>query len=149
MFVFEVNLVCIFPHSDWIQTNAEYLSFSVQMRENTNQNNSKYGHFLCSVANMLQNTLHELFALTCIYFLPYLFGNQWNVDKENTYMKMKRTFFGKNGEWCSHQRRIQKPGKRLRWIKLFAKIINGWKFINYFCKKFHLWCLAWFWMRLW
>ena len=42
--VFGVILVCIFPHSDWIQ-KALYL---VRMRENANQNNSEYGHFLSS-----------------------------------------------------------------------------------------------------
>ena len=40
--VFRVFLVRIFPHSDWIRRETEY---SVQMRENTNQKNSEYGHF--------------------------------------------------------------------------------------------------------
>ena len=41
--VFAVILVRIFPHSDWIRRDTEY---SVQMRENVDQNNSEYGHFL-------------------------------------------------------------------------------------------------------
>ena len=44
--VFGVFLVRIFLHSDWItNTQAEYSS---RMRENTDQKNSEYGHFLCS-----------------------------------------------------------------------------------------------------
>ena len=44
--VFGVILVRIFPHSDWIRRDMEYLSpYSVRMRENADQNNSKYGHF--------------------------------------------------------------------------------------------------------
>ena len=48
--IFGVFLVCIFPHSDWIQ----YLSvfsispYSVRMLENRDQKNSEYGHFLRS-----------------------------------------------------------------------------------------------------
>ena len=42
---FGVILVRIFPHSDWIRRDTQYL---VQMRENADQNNSEYGHFLRS-----------------------------------------------------------------------------------------------------
>ena len=44
--VFGVILVRIFPHSDWIQRDTLYHSYSVRMRENADQNNSEYGHFL-------------------------------------------------------------------------------------------------------
>ena len=43
--VFGVIVVSIFPHSDWILRISPY---SVRMRENTDQNNSEYGHFLRS-----------------------------------------------------------------------------------------------------
>ena len=46
MSVFGVFLVCIFQYLDWIRRDTEY---SVPMRENAGQNNSKYGHFLRSV----------------------------------------------------------------------------------------------------
>ena len=92
--------------------------------------------------------MNFLHSLVFISYHIYLEINGMLIKKTRTW-KWNVRFLEKNGEWCSHQRRIQKPGKRLRWIKLFAKIINGWKVINYFCKKFHLWCLAWFWMRLW
>ena len=41
--VYGVFLVRIFPHSDWIRRDTEY---SVGMRENTDQENSEYRHFL-------------------------------------------------------------------------------------------------------
>ena len=50
--VFGVILIRIFAYSDWIRRDTEYQSicpYSVQMRENTDQNNSEYGHFLRSV----------------------------------------------------------------------------------------------------
>ena len=43
--VFGVLLVHIFLHSDWIRGDTEY---SVQMRENADQNNSEYKLFLRS-----------------------------------------------------------------------------------------------------
>ena len=52
MSVFGVFLICIFPHSDWIRNDTpEYReilhisTYSVRMRENTDQKNSEYGHF--------------------------------------------------------------------------------------------------------
>ena len=44
--VFGVFLVRIFPHLDWILRISLY---SLQMRENTDQNNSEYELFLRSV----------------------------------------------------------------------------------------------------
>ena len=82
-----------------------------------------------------------IFAFTSIYFLPCLFENQWNIDQDKTYVKMERRFFGRKGEWCSHQRRIQNTGKHLTWKKLFAKIINSWKSLSIFTKSsiFDVW----------
>ena len=49
--VFEVVLFSIFPYSDWIwsafsqfELNSNW-PYSVRMRENTDHNNSEYGHF--------------------------------------------------------------------------------------------------------
>ena len=39
--------------------------------------------------------MFQIFAFTCIYFLPCLLKNQWNIDKDKTYMK---NFFGRKGE---------------------------------------------------
>ena len=51
--VFRVILVHIFPHSDWIRRDTEYLSvFSLNVGKcgiNVDQHNSEYGHFLGSV----------------------------------------------------------------------------------------------------
>ena len=47
--VFGVILVPIFRHSDWIRRDTEYLSGSVRLWENADQNNFDYGHFLRSV----------------------------------------------------------------------------------------------------
>ena len=47
--VFGDFLVRIFPLSDWIRRDTKYLSpYSARMRENMDQRNSKYGHFLRS-----------------------------------------------------------------------------------------------------
>ena len=45
MSVFGVILVCIFPHSDWIEI-LRISPYSVQVRENADQINSEYGHFM-------------------------------------------------------------------------------------------------------
>ena len=43
---FQVILVHIFPHSDWIRREIlRTCPYSVQMRENTDQNNSEYRRF--------------------------------------------------------------------------------------------------------
>ena len=52
MFIFGVFLVCIFPYSDWIRRDTEYLSVfcpnAAKCVKNGDQNNSEYGHFLRS-----------------------------------------------------------------------------------------------------
>ena len=55
MSVFGVILVRIFPHSDWIRRDMSISPYSVQMRENTDQNNSEYRHFFtyCHLRPML------------------------------------------------------------------------------------------------
>ena len=42
--VLGIILVHIFPHSDWKRT--------VRLREDKDQNNSEYGHFLRSISNL-------------------------------------------------------------------------------------------------
>ena len=49
MSVFGVSLARIFPHSDWIPEIRSISAYSVQMPENTDQKNSKYGYFLSSI----------------------------------------------------------------------------------------------------
>ena len=49
---YTVFLVFIFPRSDWIRRVAVYLFYSVQMRRNTDQKNSEYGHFSPSEASI-------------------------------------------------------------------------------------------------
>ena len=80
--------------------------------------------------------IFDVFEFTCIYFLPCLFENQWNIGNDKTYKKMERKFFGRKDEWCTHQRRIQNPAKRFIWKKLFVEIGNGWKSWTIFAKNF-------------
>ena len=62
---FGVILVRIFPHSDWIR-----IPYSVQMRENKDQNNSEYGHFSRSAHDFKHNgdlsTQEDYFSLSII-----------------------------------------------------------------------------------
>ena len=108
MSVFGVIRVRIFPHSDWIRRDTPYLSVFSRMRENADQNNFKYGHFLRSeqVAVMTSSIsffkLYEL-ILECIFlncvsrivYLRYTFFHdffiywhhfksiQWKIVKNN------------------------------------------------------------------
>ena len=62
--VFGVILVHIFPHSKWIRMRERIRECeSVRMRENTNQNNSKYGNFLRSVLVVILSTNLKMFHL--------------------------------------------------------------------------------------
>ena len=45
MFIFGVFLVRIFPHSEWIPRDTEYLSVFSPNARNTDQKNSEYWHF--------------------------------------------------------------------------------------------------------
>ena len=62
MSIFGVILVCIFQHSDWIGEKLRISPHSVQMLENTDQNNSEYGHFLRSYIS-----LRHLLKGTCTF----------------------------------------------------------------------------------
>ena len=58
-----IFLVGLFPHSDWIRRDTLYLVlYSVQMRQNRNQKNSKYGHFSYS-AEILFTILRGVFKI--------------------------------------------------------------------------------------
>ena len=60
--VFLVFLVRIFPHSNWIRRDIPCISpYSVRMRENTDQKNSEYGHFSCSVCLKITLTFYFVF----------------------------------------------------------------------------------------
>ena len=50
MSVFGVILVLIFPYSDSIRSSP----YSIRLRENTDQNNSEYGHFLGSAYHLIR-----------------------------------------------------------------------------------------------
>ena len=59
--VFGVILVCILLHSDWVSP------YSVQMRENAEQNNSEYWHFLRSAFYMTSCRLCSMSTLWIYY----------------------------------------------------------------------------------
>ena len=76
------------------------MSFVVQFYLRVRENKfhiSAYCKYV--VKHILWSYIHfQIFAITCIYFLPCLFKNQWNVGKDKTYMKMERKFFGTKDE---------------------------------------------------
>ena len=75
MSLFGVILVRIFPHSDWIRRDGEIhkihsiSSYSVQMRENADQNNPECRH-LCSVFHGYAEK-YKMFIFNCIH---------WNIN---------------------------------------------------------------------
>ena len=89
MSIFGVILVRIFPHSDWIRRNTPYLSVSVRMRENADQNNSEHGHFLRS------NSKDLIFCLTCLIFLKsswwpvWIFSAQTHLNFQINLLKVR------------------------------------------------------------
>ena len=73
--VFGVFLVRIFPHSDWIRRDTKLVSpYSVWMRENTDQKNSKYEKF--SRSDWCVNTF-LLFAGKIILPFDWLKAKWW------------------------------------------------------------------------
>ena len=74
MSIFGVILVCIFQHSDWIGEKLRTSPHSVQMLENTDQNNSEYGHFLRSYIS-----LRHLLKGTCTF-------SNINIRKKNRFI---------------------------------------------------------------
>ena len=64
----------IFPHSDWIRSDTEYLpvfsSNAAKCGKNADQNNSKYGHFLYSVSNRFEKKIFDfvqsIFCWKCV-----------------------------------------------------------------------------------
>ena len=74
MSVFGVILVRVFPHSDWIREILRISPYSVRKPENTDQNNSEYGHCLRSVCykeNIENIDIHFIF----MFLLNFLFEN--------------------------------------------------------------------------
>ena len=78
--VFRDFLVRIFPHSDWIRRDTEYLPYSVRLRENMEQKNSKYGHFSPSVSNKLPIWISLCFR----YIFRYLFSHDRIYSDQNS-----------------------------------------------------------------
>ena len=75
-YIFGVSLVCIFPHSDWIQKDTAISPYSVLMRENADLKNTEYGHFSRNVSFMaisssfttpLKHKLKVSVHLLCIF----------------------------------------------------------------------------------
>ena len=62
--VIGVFLVRIFSHSDWIQTDKEYLLVFSLNAGNTHQKNSEFGRFSCVEGNSLSLT-HSLSEVDC------------------------------------------------------------------------------------
>ena len=75
MSVPEVVLACIFPHSDWIRRETSTSPYSVWMRENADQNNFEYGHFLRIVATKVRFTLRKTFTFFEIRMKEISFWN--------------------------------------------------------------------------
>ena len=88
--VFGVFLVRIFPNSDWIRRDiySVYI-YPVQMRENNDQKNSKYGHFSPSV---IQSVSSNNFVETATddVFLGFFVVID---EKSFGYSRMNRCFF--------------------------------------------------------
>ena len=85
---FGIILVHIFPHLDWIREIRGISPYSVRMRESLDQNNSKYGHSLCSVLQMLFVSLSKKNGLNVdpqnpndksvyIFYLMWFLFNHW------------------------------------------------------------------------
>ena len=81
MSVFRVILARIFPRSDWIRSISLY---PVRMRENTDQNNSEYRHFLrsgrcsghCFVSKFLKEMQIIVISIFCF----------WNSQPQNVFI---------------------------------------------------------------
>ena len=69
----EFLLVCIFPHLDWYGEIRSISPYSVQMRENTDQENSVFGHFSrseCYGEGNYQIIIYKYEANILKYFVP-------------------------------------------------------------------------------
>ena len=80
----------------------------------------------------------------CINFLHSLVFISYHIYLEINGMLIKKT-----RTWKWNVRFLEKIASDVVTRGVFRNQANVLKVINYFCKKFHLWCLAWFWMRLW
>ena len=86
MSVFGVVMVGIFLQSDWIRRDTPY---SVQMRENADQNNSKYRHFL--------RVLHWFNPGT----LPFYSTKDWSKHAPKIFIKWK-LYLSSFNKWKHH-----------------------------------------------
>ena len=95
--VFGIILVCIFPHSDWIRRDTSYL---VRMRENADQNNSEYGHFLRSEKWRSDTQILQLLLKFCRYSIsPW--NIYWNSKLFNLQNQLKLDFTEEAVQRCS------------------------------------------------
>ena len=121
--VFGVFLVRIFPHSDWM------LRYSVNMWENTDQRNSKYGQF------SHRTIFRKVFIIDRKQDLKYCYNLQ------NKYENFWTHFRAMFPEAFSGPYQTSK-------IERFAEIINGFNHWL-FCKTLRFKCLPGFWIPLW
>ena len=80
MSVFGAFLVRIFPHSDWIRRVVYEESYSARMRENTDQKNSEYGHFLRSGIFIRIEGLFIMLMEGSDWFKRKTFLNRFSAD---------------------------------------------------------------------
>ena len=77
--VFGVLLVCIFPHSDWIRRDTEYLSVLSPNAGKYGQGNSEYGQFSRSDKSFFSfstsKTVLQLFPTKKCYLIKFLLLN--------------------------------------------------------------------------
>ena len=102
MSVFGVILVRIFPHSDWMCISP----YSVRMRENTDQNNSKHEHFSRSDKSIIN-------AYRSHVTWPHFWSNVTNYTAQKMKFSVK-DFFSK----CDQIRM-----KRRIWLNLLKKFL--------------------------
>ena len=95
---FGVFLVRIFPHSDWILCISPY---SIRMRENTDQNNSEYEHFLRSVVNSFALQIVLWFCTNWMLFISK------KLRLQNDYYTMSEFLF------CSSDFCFQSPSHKI------------------------------------
>ena len=93
--VFGVILVRIFPNSNWIRRDTEYLSVFNPNAANSDQNNSEYGHFQCSVIWCIESCR---MTVQNIYFIRWLerdclLRNFPNTFRTAKYHRCARKYF--------------------------------------------------------
>ena len=128
MAVFEVILVRIFfrifPDSDLIRRNTEYISvFSPnagKCGKNVFQNNSEYGHFLCSANHA--NKIYPLPSSACFqqHFHDWFYVIRYSSDllKDYYYLTLTKSVIWQIGASCSPFQLLNMPHFHIRLERL-------------------------------